>query len=70
MKALTDIFHVAGKDLRALFVSPIAYVVLTGYVVLSGWFFFNLLMQFISKVFSCHWANITIFFGRISCFYL
>jgi ABC-2 type transport system permease protein len=46
MKALTDIFHVAGKDLRALFVSPIAYVVLTGYVVLSGWFFFNLLMQF------------------------
>ena len=46
MKALTDIFHVAGKDLRALFVSPIAYVVLTGYVVLSGWFFFNLLVQF------------------------
>ena len=46
MKALTDIFHVAGKDLRALFVSPVAYVVLTGYVVLSGWFFFNLLMQF------------------------
>ena len=46
MKALTDIFHVAGKDLRALFVSPVAYVVLTGYVVLSGWFFFNLLVQF------------------------
>ncbi len=46
MKGLQDIFHVAGKDLHSYFVSPIAYVVLTGYVVLSGWFFFNLLDQF------------------------
>ncbi len=46
MKALTDLFHIAGKEMRAFFVSPIAYVVLTGYVVLSGWFFFNLLVQF------------------------
>jgi len=46
MKALTDLVHIAGKDLRAFFVSPIAYVVLTGFVVLSGWFFFNLLVQF------------------------
>jgi len=43
---LTDLFHIAGKEMRAFFVSPIAYVVLTGYVVLSGWFFFNLLVQF------------------------
>jgi len=36
-----------GNDApRFFFVSPIAYVVLTGYVVLSGWFFFNLLVQF------------------------
>jgi ABC-2 type transport system permease protein len=46
MKGLTDVFHVAGKELRSYFVSPVAYVVLTGYVVLSGWFFFNLLVQF------------------------
>lgn len=46
MKGLADIFHIAGKELRSYFVSPIAYVVLTGYVVLSGWFFFNLLVQF------------------------
>ena len=46
MKGLRDIFHIAGKELHSYFVSPIAYVVLAGYMVLSGWFFFNLLMQF------------------------
>ncbi len=46
MKATTAVLHMAGKELRAFFVSPIAYVVLTGFVVLSGWFFFNLLLQF------------------------
>ena len=46
MKSLRDIFHIAGRELRAYFVSPIAYVVMTGYMVLTGWFFFNLLMQF------------------------
>ena len=46
MKCLMDSFHVAGRELRSYFVSPVAYVVLTGYVVLSGWFFFNLLIQF------------------------
>jgi ABC-2 type transport system permease protein len=46
MKGLSDILHMTGKELRAFFVSPIAYVVLTGFMVLSGWFFFNLLVQF------------------------
>jgi len=46
MKGLRDIFHIAGKEIHSYFVSPIAYVVLTGFMVLSGWFFFNLLMQF------------------------
>jgi gliding motility-associated transport system permease protein len=46
MKAIKDTFHIAGKELGAYFVSPIAYVVLTGFVVLTGWFFFNLLVQF------------------------
>jgi ABC-2 type transport system permease protein len=39
-------FTIAGKELRSYFVSPIAYVVLTGYMLLGGWFFFNLLARF------------------------
>jgi ABC-2 type transport system permease protein len=46
MKGLRDVYYIAEKELRSYFVSPIAYVVLTGYTVLTGWFFFNLLMQF------------------------
>ena len=37
---------IAWRDIRSMFVSPIAYVVLTGFVLLAGWFFFNLLAQF------------------------
>jgi len=37
---------IAGKDLRSYFTSPVAYVVLTGFLLLGGWFFFNLLAQF------------------------
>lgn len=37
---------IAGKELRSMFVSPIAYVVLTGFMLLAGWFFFNLLARF------------------------
>jgi len=40
------IFLIAGKEIRSLFVSPIAYVVLTGFLLLGGWFFFNLLFRF------------------------
>lgn len=39
-------FTIAGKELRGYFVSPIAYVVLTGFVLLAGWFFYNLLSRF------------------------
>jgi ABC-2 type transport system permease protein len=41
-----NILAIAGKDLRSYFTSPIAYVVLTGYLLLAGWFFFNLLANF------------------------
>jgi len=41
-----NILAIAAKDLRSQFVSPIAYVVLTGYLLLGGWFFFNLLARF------------------------
>jgi ABC-2 type transport system permease protein len=41
-----NILAIAAKDIRSQFVSPIAYVVLTGYLLLAGWFFFNLLFRF------------------------
>jgi len=41
-----NILAIAGKDIRSQFVSPIAYVVLTGFLLLGGWFFFNLLSRF------------------------
>ena len=37
---------IASRDIRSVFVSPIAYVVLTGYLLLGGWFFFNMFGQF------------------------
>jgi gliding motility-associated transport system permease protein len=43
---MRNILAIAAKDLRSQFVSPIAYVVLTGFMLLGGWFFFNLLARF------------------------
>ncbi len=43
---MKNAFTIAGKELRSAFVSPIAYVVLTGFMLLGGWFFFNLLNRF------------------------
>lgn len=43
---MKSVFIIAGKEIRSLFVSPIAYVVLTGFLLLGGWFFFNLLFRF------------------------
>jgi gliding motility-associated transport system permease protein len=43
---MRNVFTIVGKELRAYFVSPIAYVVLTGFLLLGGWFFFNLLSRF------------------------
>jgi ABC-2 type transport system permease protein len=41
-----NILAIAAKDIRSQFVSPIAYVVLTGFLLLGGWFFFNMLARF------------------------
>jgi ABC-2 type transport system permease protein len=41
-----NILTIAGRELRSIFVSPIAYVVMTGFLLLGGWFFFNLLARF------------------------
>ena len=37
---------IANKEIQSFFVSPIAYVVLTSFLLLGGWFFFNLLFRF------------------------
>ena len=41
---------IAGKELSSYFVQPVAYVVLTVFVLLAGWFFFALLKQFSEMV--------------------
>jgi ABC-2 type transport system permease protein len=43
---MKNILILAAKEIRSLFVSPVAYVVLTGFLLLGGWFFFNLLFRF------------------------
>lgn len=43
---MRNIWTIIGKELRSYFVSPVAYVVLTGFLLLGGWFFFNLLSHF------------------------
>jgi ABC-2 type transport system permease protein len=40
---MKNILTLVGKEIHSYFVSPIAYVVLTGF---AGWFFFNLLSRF------------------------
>ena len=43
---MKSIFSIAGRDIRSSFVTPVAYAVISGYVLLSGFFFFTLLQQF------------------------
>lgn len=43
---MRNVLAIASRDVRSVFVSPIAYVVLTGYQLLAGWFFFTMLGQF------------------------
>jgi ABC-2 type transport system permease protein len=46
MKNILAIFQ---KEIKAYFVSPIAYVVLTVFLVISGYFFYNILSIFIER---------------------
>ena len=41
---------IAGKELQGYFVQPVAYVVLTVFLLLAGWFFFSLLQHFAEMV--------------------
>ena len=47
MSAVRNVSAIAGRELRGYFVSPIAYVVLSGFAILTGWIFFNLLGRFL-----------------------
>lgn len=40
---MRNIFSIARREVLAFFVSPIAYFVITGFTLLAGYFFFNLL---------------------------
>ncbi len=43
---MRNIFCIFKRELLSFFVSPIAYFVITGFVVIAGYFFFNLLAYF------------------------
>jgi gliding motility-associated transport system permease protein len=43
---MRNTFTIAGKELQGYFVQPVAYVVLTVFLLLGGWFFFSMLRQF------------------------
>lgn len=43
---MTNVWAVAYKELRSYFVSPVAYVVMAGFLLLSGFMFWNMLAQF------------------------
>jgi ABC-2 type transport system permease protein len=43
---MRNTFTIAGKELQGYFTQPVAYVVLTVFLLLGGWFFFAMLRQF------------------------
>ena len=43
---MRNIFAIAMRDVRSSFVTPIAYVVMAGFLLLSGFFFFTFLQDF------------------------
>lgn len=40
------IFVLSGKEIRSSFVTPLGYVVITGFLLLAGFFFFTILQQY------------------------
>ncbi len=37
---MKQVFHILGKEFRTYFVSPIAYIVISIFLLITGWFFF------------------------------
>ena len=44
---MKNIFYIFKRELGSYFTSPVAYVILTVFLGLSGWFFYNILAGFI-----------------------
>lgn len=47
---MRNIWKIARKEIKSYFVSPIGYIILSLFAVLSGWFFFNYASRFNSLV--------------------
>lgn len=47
---MRNLSYMIAKELRSLFVSPIAYVVIPGFLILSGFFFYDLLTSYARAV--------------------
>ncbi len=43
---MRNIFAIARKEIKSSFVTPVAYVVMAGFLLISGFFFFSLLQQY------------------------
>lgn len=43
---MTNVWAIAYRELRSYFLSPVAYVVLAGFLLISGFMFWNMLAQF------------------------
>lgn len=43
---MSNIWAIATRELRSYFLSPVAYVVMTGFLLISGFMFWNMLAQF------------------------
>ena len=43
---MKNVLTLAGREVRSSFVTPLAYVIIAGFLLLSGFFFFTLLQQF------------------------
>src|SRR5487761_518219 len=48
---MRNILAIAGKEIRTYFTSPIAYLVLTIYAVLSGFFFYSFVATYVVQMF-------------------
>ena len=44
--SITNVLAIAGKELRTAFITPLAYILLAGFLLTSGFFFFTLVQIF------------------------
>ena len=51
---------IAKREVRAYFVSPAAYVVFSGYLIIAIYFFFNLLIAYNEVIFRANEASLTV----------